>query len=78
MTPPPEALRLLGRAAGEVLHVGDSFRSDVAGAAAVGIPAAWVNRTGRAAPEGPRPAYEVASLTALPPLLGRAAPSHQS
>ena len=55
----------LGMEPHEVLHIGDSTTSDVAGAAALGIPVAWVNRKGKAAPTDPRPDYEVAQLTEL-------------
>jgi 2-haloacid dehalogenase/putative hydrolase of the HAD superfamily len=41
------ALELLGVAPGAALHVGDSLSSDVAGANQLGIPVAWVNRSGR-------------------------------
>lgn len=48
------ALRRTGLQPGEVWHIGDSFSSDVRGAAAVGIPAVWLNRRGKPAP-GPLP-----------------------
>lgn len=65
------ALGLLGLAPHEVIHVGDSLTSDVAGAASLGIPVAWVNRTRRPAPQaGPRPTYEVRNLSDLLALLG--------
>ena len=44
------ALRRTGLQPGEVWHIGDSFSSDVRGAAAVGIPAVWLNRRGKPAP----------------------------
>jgi 2-haloacid dehalogenase/putative hydrolase of the HAD superfamily len=50
-------LAALGLAAHEVLHVGDSVRSDVLGAHAAGIRAAWINRRGRPAAEGGPAAY---------------------
>ena len=54
----------------EVIHVGDSLTSDVAGAACLGMPVACVNRQGRPAPAaGPRPTYEVADLGELLVLL---------
>ena len=40
------ALDALGLEAGEVWHVGDSLRHDVAGAQAAGIGAVWLNRQG--------------------------------
>jgi 2-haloalkanoic acid dehalogenase type II len=64
------ALGLLGLGPHEVIHVGDSLTSDVAGAARLGMPVAWVNRQGRPAPgAGPRPTYEVAGLGELLALL---------
>jgi 2-haloalkanoic acid dehalogenase type II len=64
------ALRLLGLGPHEVVHVGDSLTSDVAGAARLGIPVAWVSRQRRPAPQaGPRPTYEVADLGELLVLL---------
>lgn len=60
------ALGLLGLSPHEVLHVGDSLSSDVAGAVNLGIPVAWLNRGRRPAPgEGPRPTYEVNDLNEL-------------
>jgi 2-haloalkanoic acid dehalogenase type II len=44
------ALARLGCTAERVLHVGDSVGSDLRGATAAGIAAAWVNPTGRALP----------------------------
>jgi 2-haloacid dehalogenase/putative hydrolase of the HAD superfamily len=41
------ALSLLGLSNEQVLHVGDSLRSDVGGAKALGIPVLWVNRSNR-------------------------------
>lgn len=41
-----EALSALGLAPEEVLHVGDSWTSDVQGAGALGLPVLWVNRKG--------------------------------
>lgn len=39
-----KALHLLDLPASEVLHVGDSFSSDVCGAKSLGIPVLWINR----------------------------------
>ncbi len=44
----------------EVIHIGDSLSSDVAGAQAVGIRALWLNRGSREAPQG---VLSVQSLT---------------
>lgn len=65
------ALESLGCAPEAVLHVGDSVGSDLAGAAAAGIAAAWVNPRGRALPDGlaRAPRHVVADLRELLPLL---------
>jgi len=59
------ALDLLGLNHDDVLHVGDSLSGDVAGANALGIPVAWVNRNGRRRPPTSRLAHEVPDLAAL-------------
>ena len=41
------ALALTGWSADRVVHVGDSLHSDIGGAHAAGLKAAWVNRTCR-------------------------------
>ncbi|CAA9540234.1 MAG: hypothetical protein AVDCRST_MAG43-65 [uncultured Thermomicrobiales bacterium] len=67
--PRPEMFRLglelLGLHANDVLHVGDSRSSDVAGACAMEIPVAWVNRTSRPVDEEPTPAYIVQDLAGV-------------
>lgn len=62
-------LAALGLGTAEVLHVGDSRSSDVAGASALGIPVAWVNRSGKRSETGPAATYEVDSLDAVLPIL---------
>lgn len=62
-------LDALGLSPDEVLHVGDSLTADVAGANAVGIPVAWVNRRGRSAPADTRIDHEIGDLCELLPLL---------
>ncbi len=64
-----EALRVLGLAPGEVLHVGDSLHADVRGAAAVGMRTAWVNRRGLRGDGGARPDHELRDLDGLLDLL---------
>ena len=54
------ALARTGLAPGQVLHVGDSYTSDVTGAANVGIDTAWMNRSHR----GPMGDASVATVTA--------------
>jgi len=46
------ALKSAGLSADEVVHIGDSLSSDIRGAAAVGIDAIWINRSGKPVPEG--------------------------
>lgn len=59
----------------EVLHVGDSLRADVGGAAALGIRTAWVTRRIRdpevrlAEHTGAKPDHAIADLAELPDLL---------
>lgn len=71
-----EVLGLLGVAPEEALHVGDSLRADVAGAATAGIRTAWITRRVRDPEEslrrheGPAPDYTLADLAELEALLG--------
>jgi putative hydrolase of the HAD superfamily len=70
-----EVMGRLGVGPAEVLHVGDSLRADVGGAAALGIRTAWVTRriadpdTRLAEHEGPAPDHAIADLAELPALL---------
>ena len=65
------ALSLLGSTAGEAVNVGDRLSTDVAGAAAAGIRAVWLNRAGRVRnPRDPAPCAEIATLSRLPGLIG--------
>ncbi len=60
------ALGLLGLGPDEVVHVGDSLTSDVAGAHSLGIRSVWVDRTGRDAPSGDHaPTWTVRDLHPL-------------
>jgi putative hydrolase of the HAD superfamily len=73
------ALAGLGVAPGEALHVGDSLRADVAGAAALGIRTVWITRRvgdpERALREygGPPPDWRIGDLAELPRVLEEAA-----
>ncbi|MGH9229912.1 MAG: HAD family hydrolase, partial [Acidimicrobiales bacterium] len=61
------ALDRLQLTGADVWHVGDSLSTDVAGAAAAGIPSVWLNRgRGQLAPSDPRPDLEITSLRELP------------
>jgi 2-haloalkanoic acid dehalogenase type II len=60
------ALSLLGLPPSRVLHVGDSWGSDVAGAQAAGIPVLWINRRQRPIPDGGSPpTFMAADLSEL-------------
>jgi HAD superfamily hydrolase (TIGR01509 family) len=67
----------LGVAPGEVLHVGDSLRADVDGAAAFGIPSVWITRRISDADrrlrehEGAKPDFVIRDLAELSSLLDR-------
>jgi len=64
------ALRRLGLAPADVIHVGDSPLSDITGANDLGIDTAFLNRDGRRLPDGLTATYTVDTLTALLPILG--------
>lgn len=63
------ALNKLGVATDDVLHVGDSRTSDVAGAKGMGISVAWVNRSGKQVTDGLDPDYTVRDLAELQAIL---------
>jgi putative hydrolase of the HAD superfamily len=63
------AMERAGCSASETAHVGDSVRSDVAGAKAAGAWAIWFNPTGRANPYAVAPDREVRALVELPETL---------
>ena len=77
--PHPEIFRAtltdLGVAENEVLHVGDSLKADVAGAAALGIPTVWITRRigdpAKALRDhgGPKPDFQIEDLSELEGLL---------
>ena len=65
------ALRQLGVEPGDALFVGDRADIDVAGAQALGMPVAWVNRDRTPLPAGIRaPDFEIRDLGELAPVLG--------
>ncbi|MCF0096082.1 HAD family hydrolase [Micromonospora sp. MH99] len=61
------ALARLGLGPGDVVHIGNSASSDVAGAAALGIDTAFLDRAGVGLPPGVTATYTAATLTALLP-----------
>ncbi|MFI5892348.1 HAD family hydrolase [Actinoplanes sp. NPDC051513] len=58
-------LAALGLEAGDVMHVGDSLRADVAGANAAGIRSVWVNRRGLPAEDGAAATRVIGDLSEL-------------
>lgn len=61
-----EALSILKCQPGEVLHIGDSQRSDVMGAKNAGMLAAWLNRRNdKLRPDIPNPDYVITNLREL-------------
>jgi putative hydrolase of the HAD superfamily len=70
-----EVVSRLGVDAADALHVGDSLRADVAGAAKAGLRTAWITRrvsdpeAALAAHEGPRPDHVIGDLAELPELV---------
>jgi putative hydrolase of the HAD superfamily len=73
------ALGGLGVAPEDALHVGDSLRADVAGAAALGIGTVWITRCVRDPEQalrehaGPPPDWRIRDLAELPRVLDEAA-----
>ena len=71
--PDPRIFEVAFRKAGcepcELLHVGDSLESDVAGAKAAGSKAIWLNRNLDARDGGTEPAFEIRSLLELDRIL---------
>ena len=59
------ALDEAGCAPHEMVHVGDSLQTDVAGAQNAGIRAVWLNREGQHRPAGIEPDWELTSLAGL-------------
>ncbi len=74
-----EVIARLEVAPEEVLHVGDSLRADVGGAANAGLRSVWITRRIRdpqkrlAEHEGPKPDHAIEDLAELPELIERAA-----
>lgn len=60
------AVTALSLAAHEVLHIGDSLRTDIAGAQAAGIRTAWINRRDQPIPADAPPTHVLTTLADLP------------
>jgi HAD superfamily hydrolase (TIGR01549 family) len=64
-------LEALGVTAGQALHVGDSYGSDVAGALGAGLAACWLNPDDQPVAAGGRsPTFQIRDLRELPARLG--------
>ena len=61
-----------GCALEQLLDVGDSLETDVAGARGAGVVAVWLNRDGSTNPGTAEPDIEIPSLAVLPGMLGAA------
>ena len=72
--PNPKIFQITAERAGcelsQMLHVGDSLKSDVAGAKNVGAPSVWLNREGVSNDTNIQPDYEIVSLTEIPAIVG--------
>ena len=64
-----KALSLLNLSNSEVLHVGDSIRSDVKGARLMKIPVLWINRKKQSVSQKDKPDYESSDLNGIIHLL---------
>jgi 2-haloacid dehalogenase len=62
------ALETLGLEAADVLFVGDSVTSDMAGARNAGMDFCWLNPRGAPIPEGHTPTFIIAAISEFPPL----------
>lgn len=63
------AMEATGLPAHDLVHVGDSWRSDVRGASSLGIRPVWLNRDGKTRPDDGLTVHEAANLTDLTPWL---------
>ena len=72
--PDPRIFEITAQRAGceltQLLHVGDSLETDIAGARNAGVSSVWLNRESVLNDTEAQPDYEVASLTEIPVILG--------
>ena len=72
--PHPKIFEITAERAGcelaQMLHVGDSLETDIAGARNAGVYSVWLNREGVPNDIGIQPDYEVTSLTEIPEIIG--------
>lgn len=59
------AIERAGCSPNQLLHVGDSLHTDIAGARSAGVRSVWLNRDRRANDTSIQPDFEIASLTEL-------------
>lgn len=64
------ALRTVGRAAGEVIHVAQGFEYDIIPTHGSGMRRIWINRSGRRGSSAFMPYEELPDMSRLPALLG--------
>ena len=62
-------LEKLGISAEKAVMVGNSLKSDIAGARQVGVKAVWLNRDGKENDNSAKPDYEINSLNELSSVL---------
>ncbi len=65
------ACKLAGCAPCELMHIGDSLESDVAGVNGIGAVSVWLNRDAKQNDSGIVPDYEIRSLTELADIVKR-------
>ncbi|TCM93333.1 2-haloacid dehalogenase/putative hydrolase of the HAD superfamily [Paenibacillus sp. BK033] len=59
-----EGMKRCGLKPSEIVHIGDSYSSDVVGASKLGIQTIWLNRLHKRQPQGPEPDYVCDDLKA--------------
>ena len=68
------ALRAIGRAADEVIHVAQGFEYDIMPTHGLGMRRIWINRSGRRGSSAFMPYEELPDMSRLPTLLGLSSP----
>lgn len=63
------ALQVMNLQPSEVIHVGDSFSSDIVGASSLGIRSVWINPKGKAASGNVEADYEVSDIIEVLPII---------
>ena len=72
--PDPRIFEITAQRAGcelaQILHIGDSIETDIAGARNAGVSSVWLNRENVLNDTETQPNYEVTSLTEIPAIVG--------